>query len=45
MGNCRECIGYDEKDVFTDKAGNKFDQCKKNTYNIKYLIYLVNSWK
>ena len=34
MGNCRECIGYDEKETFIDKAGNKFDKCKKNIYNI-----------
>ena len=29
MGICRECIAYDEKDTFIDKAGNKFDKCKK----------------
>ena len=30
MGTCRECIGYDENETFMDKAGNKFDKCKKN---------------
>ena len=29
MGNCKDCVGYDDKDIFIDKAGNKFDKCKK----------------
>ena len=38
MGNCRECIGYDEKETFIDKAGNKFDKCKKKQIIINYTI-------
>ena len=29
MGNCKECIGYDDSETFIDKAGNKFDKCNK----------------
>ena len=28
-GACKQCGGYDEKETFIDKAGNKFDKCKK----------------
>ena len=28
MGVCNECLGYDEKETFIDKAGNRFDKCK-----------------
>ena len=29
MGNCKDCVGYDDKETFIDKAGNRFDKCKK----------------
>ena len=28
MGVCNECLGYDEKETFLDKAGNRFDKSK-----------------
>ena len=38
MGNCKECIGYDESETFIDKAGNKFDKCKNKFYNINLIF-------
>ena len=34
MGACNECLGYDDKDTFLDKAGNRYDKRKKELYNI-----------
>ena len=33
MGACNECLGYDDKDTFLDKAGNRYDKRKKELYN------------
>ena len=38
MGACNDCVGYDEKDTFLDKAGNRYDKRK-----IKFYILMFGS--